>query len=43
MRIIPSRWMEGGKGIPEEFKNTEKRNSIIKSILTIKISIQFNN
>ena len=31
--------MEGGKGIPEEFKNTEKRNSIIKSMESSKICL----
>ena len=38
-RIIPSRWANGGKGIPEEFKNTEQRNKLTKAMKSAKISL----
>lgn len=38
-RIIPSRWADGGKGIPEEFKNSEQRNLLTKGMKSSKISL----
>jgi hypothetical protein len=38
-RIVPSRWADGGKGIPEEFKNTAQRNLLTKEMKSSKISL----
>ncbi len=38
-RIIPSRWADGGKGIPEEFKNPEQRKALTNAMKSSKISL----
>jgi hypothetical protein len=39
VRIIPSRWSDGGKGIPEEFKNREQRSLLISEMGSSKLSL----
>jgi hypothetical protein len=38
-RIIPSRWKDGGQGIPEEFKNKEQRDLLTSKMKASKISL----
>lgn len=38
-RIIPSRWKDGGQGIPVEFKNKEQRELLASKMKTSKISL----
>ena len=39
IRIIPSRWTDGGQGIPKEFKSISQRMALTKALSNQKISL----